>query len=411
MFHQRYQSTFFEPRDIKKNTTLLYNTIYMLEAFLNLFTVFNLTILASILLFRKESSRANIFLAIAVFVPAPSFFINCLIFSKLIFTFYLAPIFVLSNIWAPFVLFYLKSILGYKIRAKEILVHSSIQILYTIIFIVGILKGKDFLTGIYSLVIEEKFSLHLTIYNVVLLFQAIVYLVYIRFVLIPKLSPLKVSGADKGKKLEAKNKDLNPLTYEYKWKWCVQLANLIILLNVAGIAFNIVFEPRIANYILLPLLYNLIFYFIVYKSFGQSWMISPPVVTEEKDRYVNSSISRQQSEEYYNKVRELMSADKCYLNPDLKLDDLASQLKIPANYISQAINQNEGKNFNEFMNTYRVQEAILLMEDPKNLNLSIEGIAYESGFGSKTSFNRIFKSTTGQTPSDYWKNARRKVES
>ena len=62
------------------------------------------------------------------------------------------------------------------------------------------------------------------------------------------------------------------------------------------------------------------------------------------------------------------------------------------------------------MNTYRVEEALLLMEDPKNLNLSIEGIAYESGFGSKTSFNRIFKSTTGQTPSDYWKNNRKNVE-
>lgn len=67
--------------------------------------------------------------------------------------------------------------------------------------------------------------------------------------------------------------------------------------------------------------------------------------------------------------------------------------------VSQIINIRFQKNFSEVINSYRVEEAKnLLIQKP---NYSIEGIAFEAGFGSKATFNRVFKKHTGLTPSEY----------
>ena len=125
-----------------------------------------------------------------------------------------------------------------------------------------------------------------------------------------------------------------------------------------------------------------------------------PVVTE------SSSIAaedRAEMEQTADRLEQFLGDNPLYLEPDLNLKRLASALRLPAAQISQAVNGIKGKNFNEFINAYRVQHVKELLASDKAEELSLLGIALESGFNSKATFNRVFKQHTGKTPSQYLK--------
>ena len=100
-------------------------------------------------------------------------------------------------------------------------------------------------------------------------------------------------------------------------------------------------------------------------------------------------------------VSTYMEDEKAFLNPDLTLAELSKMLSIPTNQLSKVINSGFGKNFNDFVNGYRVEEVKNALSDPSFSHFSILGIAYECGFNSKATFNRVFKRVTGHSPSEY----------
>lgn len=90
-----------------------------------------------------------------------------------------------------------------------------------------------------------------------------------------------------------------------------------------------------------------------------------------------------------------------YRNPQLSLADLSKFVTISERAISNAINQELGKNFFQFVNEYRVEEVKDRLQDPKQAHLKILSLAFDAGFNSKASFNRVFKAYTGHTPQAY----------
>jgi AraC-like DNA-binding protein len=106
----------------------------------------------------------------------------------------------------------------------------------------------------------------------------------------------------------------------------------------------------------------------------------------------------------------LFEKEKIHLRPRLSVDDLATELNLPERYVSQLINKSENVNFNQFVNNYRVKEFLERVQDAGNQNKTLLGIAMESGFNSKSTFNQIFKSITGTTPSSYIAKAANKSE-
>ena len=96
-----------------------------------------------------------------------------------------------------------------------------------------------------------------------------------------------------------------------------------------------------------------------------------------------------------------MVSQKPYLDPDLTLPGLADELDIPSHYLSQIINERIGSNFFDFINQHRVEEIKRRIADPSYAHYSLLGIAFESGFNSKSAFNRVFKKLTGRTPSEF----------
>jgi TolB-like protein/AraC-like DNA-binding protein/Tfp pilus assembly protein PilF len=106
---------------------------------------------------------------------------------------------------------------------------------------------------------------------------------------------------------------------------------------------------------------------------------------------------------YEEKLLDFVENESPYLNPGLGLRLLAEQVEIHPNQLSWLLNEKLGKNFNEFVNHYRLSHFKQLALDDANHHISILGLAYESGFNSKTVFNTFFKKTEGMTPKAWLK--------
>lgn len=104
---------------------------------------------------------------------------------------------------------------------------------------------------------------------------------------------------------------------------------------------------------------------------------------------------------YKAQIMELMQTEQLYKNPSLTLTDLATALNTNRNVISKAINQEFDMNFNDFINSLRLQEVILNYKEGQQQKNTLLGIALECGFNSKSTFNRAFKKQLGQTPREF----------
>lgn len=125
------------------------------------------------------------------------------------------------------------------------------------------------------------------------------------------------------------------------------------------------------------------------------------IIKPNTGEYRKSGLKEKDAAKYHRQLLNLMNQNKPYLEPKLNLSDLAGELNISVNHLSQVINQHEEKNFFDFVNSYRVEEFKQRVLDPANNNYSILAIALDSGFNSKSSFNQVFKKFVGLTPSQF----------
>ncbi len=102
-----------------------------------------------------------------------------------------------------------------------------------------------------------------------------------------------------------------------------------------------------------------------------------------------------------DKLLTYMITEKPYLEPELSLADLARRMHTNPVLLSQVINAGAGKNFNDFVNEYRVEEFKRQVREPANAHLSFLGLALDCGFNSKATFNRAFKKFTGASPKEF----------
>lgn len=124
-------------------------------------------------------------------------------------------------------------------------------------------------------------------------------------------------------------------------------------------------------------------------------------ILDEQVKYSGSGLAREETARYLQKLNNHMANARPYLDPGLSLPQLASELGITSHQLSQIINENHQLNFFDFINRFRVEEVKKKLGQKENNHLSLLGIAFESGFNSKSAFNRMFKKFTGQTPSQY----------
>jgi AraC-like DNA-binding protein len=125
----------------------------------------------------------------------------------------------------------------------------------------------------------------------------------------------------------------------------------------------------------------------------------PETITNSK--YAKSTLSAADADSIHERLTRVMREEQPYKDPELTLDQLAKQLGIHPNYLSQVINTKEQKSFYDLINESRVNEFIRLSSQPQSQQFTLVSLAYDCGFNSKASFNRNFKKHTGVTPSEY----------
>ncbi len=129
----------------------------------------------------------------------------------------------------------------------------------------------------------------------------------------------------------------------------------------------------------------------------------------QKAKYQNSRLTEEDTKALYSAILKVMeNSDEIY-KLGFNVDGLSELVHSRPRYVSQAINQEYGSNFNSLLNEYRIKEACRrLGGNPDYANMTIEGIAESVGFKSRTSFGTLFKSVTGLSPSAYQKIAHEK---
>ena len=103
-------------------------------------------------------------------------------------------------------------------------------------------------------------------------------------------------------------------------------------------------------------------------------------------------------------INQLVDEEKVYLDPYFDMEALSQRMGVHRNLLSKAINTVYNKPFSTFLNECRVRHAILLLSDPVNDHQSLEAIALDAGFSSRSTFYRAFKAQTGINPATYRKN-------
>ncbi|MCP4274362.1 MAG: helix-turn-helix transcriptional regulator [Gammaproteobacteria bacterium] len=120
-------------------------------------------------------------------------------------------------------------------------------------------------------------------------------------------------------------------------------------------------------------------------------------------KYQKSALSIEISERILKRLNQAMETEKPYLNSNLTLPGLAKSISTSPNYLSQVINEQMQMNFFDYINTYRIETAKLLMTDPPDHISTILDVAMESAFNSKSAFYSAFKKQMNITPSQYKK--------
>ena len=106
---------------------------------------------------------------------------------------------------------------------------------------------------------------------------------------------------------------------------------------------------------------------------------------------------------YAGVIEQLMNEEKVYIDSQMTLRSLATQITLHPNKLSWLINKKIGKGFNEYINDFRLKDFQQRALDPANKHLTLLGLAYDSGFNSKSVFNDFFKKKTGKTPKSWVK--------
>ncbi|MFY0672682.1 MAG: helix-turn-helix domain-containing protein [Bacteroidia bacterium] len=127
----------------------------------------------------------------------------------------------------------------------------------------------------------------------------------------------------------------------------------------------------------------------------------PELVDDEPKKKRSSAIDANKAKELSELLVQFVESNQPFLNPALNLRSLAADINVNANQLSWLLNEFLGVSFSHFINSYRIEHFKKLILDENNAHISIIGLAFESGFSSKTVFNTSFKKIEGITPKQY----------
>lgn len=159
------------------------------------------------------------------------------------------------------------------------------------------------------------------------------------------------------------------------------------------------FERDLGDYIIASYM-TILIYSISFTVIRRSSFFSE-IIFSKIQKYKKSSLTEEMQQKILEKLQKVMEEEKPYLDYSISLPSLAKSIGISPHHLSQVLNDCLNKNFFSYVAFYRAEEAKKILTAPENVNLTIEEIAENVGYYSKSAFNRAFKEQTGMTPSQF----------
>jgi AraC-like DNA-binding protein len=289
-------------------------------------------------------------------------------------------------LFAPLSYLYVKSItnIAYRLRGKEWLHFLPAAVYFIIHFsiwpmdVAVKLKLLELLAQKQYYFIEGTIDLLiLTIYTLLSIFH---YRAYLKW-------------------LQNEFSNITPLTLTWLRNFLIILVVVCVIelaFNIIGLFYSMWYDVRYWDYFVRAiLLYYLSVAGYMFTQHGEL-IFSTVNVTKPESIAINSKATTENLPTH-QLLAHLQSA-KPYLDAELTLQQLAQQLNLPTSLVSQTINTGLGKNFNDFINEYRVTEICTRLKAGEHKSKTLLGVGMDSGFNSKATFNRSFKKVTSLTP-------------
>lgn len=292
-------------------------------------------------------------------------------------------------LWGPFIYFYILSITELTFRIdKEKLIHIIPAAIHTVFLLfVFHLKPTDYKVE----ALQNSSVIQPSIDSTIHILKNISTLCYIILAWRKYVTYKNVIA-------QKQTKDVNKIL------WIKHVFVFFTIIEIIQITHYIQIETVIYNTIIysitIPLWLFLSFALLYYFLKNPHCIYFIPI---EQHAQIKSEISEHEIETLSVHIIHLMEHEKIYLQHELKLNDIALKLNVTTKKISRVINLKFEMNFSDFINSYRVNEAKRLLSHPDYDNTTMYGIAYDSGFNSKSTFNRYFQKYTSVTPKEYKK--------
>jgi AraC-like DNA-binding protein len=308
----------------------------------------------------------------------------------------------------PFLYLYIRDFLTQNQKLKKIhLLHflpALLQFINLIPYLAGPFEQKLMVARAIHLdpLIFQNLKINMVFsFKISSIIPPILVVIYAVYCLIRQL---KNSKQNQIKPIKAKKRDITSI-------WLVYLCVIISLIAIANIYFGYSFS-FVSNRFLLK--YIILFQSIFIASIPISLIVFPQILygiifdlklplLNIRDKKSKESIFSPDIdlEELSKKIHEIMEKDNNFLSNEFSLDQLVMQLNVPKYHVYQCLNEKMKVKFSDLRSQYRVEYAKKLLLDLNKKNITIEAIGDESGFPTRSSFYRAFKSHTGVTPKDF----------
>ena len=194
-------------------------------------------------------------------------------------------------------------------------------------------------------------------------------------------------------------------TEKIKFDWLRNFLYIFTVVLILGALFDFtnsfIFQLSYIQYFYFELVLAFVTYYLAVAGYLRSKTIELSFTEKEAHEIDERKmlLSEKELEKFKSKLHDLMQNDKLYLEPNLTLTDLSKQLGVNSTVLSYAINHGFGKNFNDFVNEFRINEVKEKLKTDDDSTLL--GLAFDCGFNSKATFNRAFKKFTGVSPKEF----------
>ncbi len=296
---------------------------------------------------------------------------------------YFIPIYYSLSV-APFFYLFVKSKFSYCLTKSD-LIHLVIPILQAFVYFFIGFRSIEFKSMLYD---ENAFRIYLQIESFLFPILLVGYTVL-------ALSFLK----GKNHKTYFWSKDIK--------KWLTNFSLGMVFIAVMEFCFSLMeyntkptFLLGFPFYLVHTFTLSAFVFWISINGFKQYY---PLQIFTSKPGQDDVVIDQEELSVLLEKLELLMTKDKIFLNPDLNLELLSTYLGISEKHCSHLLNKGMNINFNQYVNNFRIEAFKARIKEGQNKNYTLTSIAYDCGFNSKATFNRVFKLNCGITPSEFVK--------